>query len=76
MKEKGSVMYHPLNIVQVNLRLPLPKDMKMFWPSKNNKLLEKLVYQHLSSTKFHGPYPIILGKVSREEKKRNISFLI
>ena len=40
------IEYNPINI-----RLHLPKDMKMFWTSKNNKLLlEKLIYQHLSST--------------------------
>ena len=60
----------PIEYSTINPRTPLPKDMKMFWPSKNNKLLlEKLVYQHLSSTKFHGLYPIVLGQVSREEKK-------
>ena len=42
--------------------------MKMFWPSKNNKLLEKLVYQLLSSIKFHDHYLIVLGQVSQEEK--------
>ena len=58
------IEYNPINI-----RLHLPKDMKMFWPSKKNKLLlEKLVYQHLSSTKFHGPYAIVLGQVSQKEK--------
>ena len=60
----------PIEYSSINPRLPLPKDMKMFWPSKKNKLLlEKLVYQHLSSTAFHGPYPIVLGQVSQVEKK-------
>ena len=69
---KRKIEYKPINII-----LHLPKDMKMFWPSKNNKLLlEKLVYQHLSSTKFHGPYPIVLGQVSQEEKNGNVSCLI
>ena len=41
---KRKIEYNPINI-----RLHLPKDMKMFWPSKYNKLLlEKLIYQHLS----------------------------
>ena len=67
----------PIEYSSINPRLPLPKDMKMFWPYKNNKLLlEKLVYQHLSSTKFHGPYPIVLGQVSQEEKNGNVSCLI
>ena len=63
----------PIEYSSINPRLPLPKDMKMFWPSKNNKLLlEKLVYQHLSSTKFYGPYPIV--HESREEKMIIIMF--
>ena len=67
----------PIEYSSINPRLPLPKDMKMFWPYKNNKLLlKKLVYQHLSSTKFHGLYPIVPGQVSQEGKNGNVSCLI
>ena len=60
----------PIEYSSINPRLPLPKDMKMFWPSKNNKLLlEKLIYQHLSSTDFMVTIPLYLNKY-REKKKR------
>lgn len=59
------IEYNPINI-----RLHLPKDMKMFWPSKNNKLLlEKLIYQHLSSTDFMVTIPLYLEKYHEKKKK-------
>ena len=48
---------------------PFPKDMTTIWPSNNNKLLEKLIHDHLpSDISFHGQYPIVLGQVAREEE--------
>ena len=57
------IEYNPINI-----RLHLPKDMKMFWPSKNNKRLEKLIYPHLSSTDFMVTIPLYLDKYHEKKK--------
>ena len=53
----------------INKRLNLSKDMKMLWPSRNNKLLlEKLIYQHLSSTDFMVTIPLYLDKYRKKKK--------
>ena len=60
----------PIEYSVIEQSTPLPKDMKTFWPSNNNKLLiEKFIYSHLRSNIPHtDQYPTVLGQVTKDEE--------
>ena len=45
--------------------------MNTFWPSNNNKLLEKFIYNHIRrNLPTSGEYSVVLGQLNREEEEK------